>query len=140
MDDKHPVIIETADFDTYRSAYDWADPYASKESFPSDKVAPEEVVLELVPLDREATIDEAVVFLEGRGQRSADAYETAAFGKAHPELMTQGRIVAPGAVTARPHVRRALALDVGKDGKRYLTFAYACVPLPAGTRLLAVAQ
>ena len=138
MSEKYPVPIDHTAFDEYRLAYDWADPFASSESFPGLDETVDTQPFVLLPIPNAMSIDEAVAWLKDQWNRSASARELAAFGKTYPDLVKQGRIVAPGAVTARPYVRRALALDVGKDGKRLLTFAYAAVPLPAGTRLLAV--
>lgn len=132
-----PVVDRAKSFDERRSGYDWFDPFASSESFPVAD-GPEAALCILLPTPSEMTIDVAVAWLESHGKRSADAHELAEFGNAYPDFQKEGCIVAPGAVTPRPYVRRALALDVDKDGKRYLTFVYAAVPLPAGTRLLAV--
>lgn len=132
-----PVVDRAKSFDERRAGYDWFDPFASSESFPAAD-GPEAALCILLPTPSDMTIDEAVAWLETQGKRSADAHELAEFGNAYPNFQKQGRIVAPSAVTQRPYVRRALALDSGDGGKRYITFAYACVPLPAGTRLLAV--
>lgn len=138
MSDFFALSVDRAkSFDDRRAGYGWFDPFASSESFPAT-AGPEAALCTIPPTPLEMTIDEAATWLESQGKRSADAHELAEFCNAYPDFQKEGRIVAPSAVTLRPYVRRALALDVGKDGKRLLTFVYAAVPLPAGTRLLAV--
>jgi len=82
--------------------YDWTNSDITAENFPVSGDGRQEVELELVHLNREASTEEVLEELDRRGLRPARIEELLALGAKHPELQKQFPIIAFGSVWRDP--------------------------------------
>jgi hypothetical protein len=95
----YPVVIDygksVEDMVVYGN-YNWSNPNITSKSFPLSGTGNVSVSLELVHLNKSASTQEVLAYLEANGLRAATIEELLAFGLAYPEIQREFPVVALG--------------------------------------------